>query len=64
MHEESPRLAGKTTIFSEHGNTIIILRIILKLKKKPKSIHFQLQNYQFPKIHMLVTMRNISFNVM
>jgi hypothetical protein len=38
MHAETPRLADKTIVFSEHevfschGNTIILLRIFLQMK--------------------------------
>ena len=61
MHAETPRLADKTIVFSEHevfkvschGNTIILLRIFLQMKNLLK-YHFYLQNYQFAK-HIYVS---------
>jgi hypothetical protein len=74
MHAETPRLADKSIVFSEHEvfkvvvmvtvNTIILLRIFLQMKY-PLKISLLITKFSIPQTYIFkyVIIRNISFNL-
>jgi hypothetical protein len=70
MHAETPRLADKIIVFSEHKVfkvvvTIIVLRIFLKMKN-PLKISLLITKLSIPKhiyVRYVIIIRNISFNL-